>query len=126
MPEAAPTSATTAIAETKVPSPARPAAVTSRPPNQPKPAPRNVIFSVSAGHSREIVKGNIWLGVSYTSAGNRLEGWLWIAPARRTVWLRNTNTQQPIFFQAGHGTAELVVTRLTNNTITGYVVMPRS
>ncbi len=75
------------------------AAVTS--PTRPKlPTARGeVAFDVSQGHSRELVPGKIWFGLESADTSSRtVDGWLWVMPERRTIWLRNADAHQPVVF----------------------------
>jgi sortase A len=90
------------------------------------PAVRKVTFSVSANHSRELAPG-ISLGLTRTDvAGHRVDGWIWVMPDRKTIWLREQNAHQPlIFYGAQDGRRrELVITTVTRNSIGGYLILP--
>jgi sortase A len=87
---------------------------------------RRVSFSVSTQHSRELAPG-ISLGVTRTDATDRrVDGWMWVMPDRRTIWLRSQRARQPVvFYGAQDGRRrELVITAVTRNSIAGYLVVP--
>ena len=85
-----------------------------------------VDFEVTKNHSREVAPG-VSLGVTRTrTAYRRVDGWLWLLPDRRTLWVRNQNVQQPIIFysKADPRPYELVITQVSRNSVAGYVLMP--
>lgn len=86
---------------------------------------RRVDFRVAESHSRELLPG-ILLGISWTdAASHRANGWLWLADEHRTIWLRNQAARQPVFFGgAAGGRHELMITGITRNGATGYLLRP--
>jgi len=87
--------------------------------------PSRVSFSVMAGHSRELLPNKVWFGLS-RSEGDQADGWLWIAPERRTVWLRDAEQGQPIPFRNGNKEYQLVITKRSPGSVNGYIVAGRS
>lgn len=90
---------------------------------KPKLADNRVTFQVSLRHSRELAPG-ISMGVSDIDANrHRVNGWMWLMPDRRTIWLRNRGTNDPIVFYGFEDgkRRELVLTSVTRNSVTGYV-----
>jgi LPXTG-site transpeptidase (sortase) family protein len=91
------------------------------------PAVRRVAFSVSANHSRELTPG-ISLGLNRIDAAyQRVNGWMWVMPDRRTIWLRDQSVRQPVIFyryQDGRK-IELVITRVTKSSVAGYLLLPK-
>jgi sortase A len=87
---------------------------------------RRVTFEVSLGHSLQLVPG-ISIGLTGTNATHdRAEGWMWLAPDRRTVWLRNLSAHEPVTFY-GHQDGkkrELVMSCVTQKSVTGYLLLP--
>jgi len=84
---------------------------------------RMVAFEVDEGHSRELAPG-ISFGLSSTDAtGHLVNGWMWLMPDRRTIWLRNQNMDEPISFYCGHdgGRCELRITKVTSGRVAGYL-----
>lgn len=78
-------------------------------------------FSVAKRHSRQLAPG-ISLGVDETDAeGGRVNGWMWIMPDRRTIWLRDQPAQHPLIFYQSGERRELLITKVTSNSVTGYV-----
>jgi len=88
-------------------------------------AVRKVAFSLSANHSRELAPG-ISLGLTRTVAGHYADGWMWVMPDRRTIWLHDQSARQPVvFYGAQDGRRrELVITAVTKNSISGYLMLP--
>jgi LPXTG-site transpeptidase (sortase) family protein len=87
------------------------------------PVRHELSFMVAQGHSRELVPGKIWFGLSSADvADGSVNGWVWIMPERRTVWLRNVDAHRPvIFFQNGER-RELVITRVARTSASGYLL----
>jgi hypothetical protein len=107
------------------PSPTASASSTKTIKSKPKPVPGRVSFTVATNHSQQLAPG-ISLGVTSTDVGrHEMNGWMWLMPDRRTVWLRHRGTQDPLVFygyQDGKR-RKLVITRLTPNSVTGYLVL---
>ncbi len=101
--------------------------VTAPPPRPEPPQARNtnrVAFEVSSHHSRQLTTG-ISLGLTSTdSTGKSADGWMWVLPDRRTIWLRSLHVHEPlIFYEDSDGRRrELVLTVVSENTIRGYLV----
>lgn len=86
-----------------------------------------VAFEVSKNHSRELVPG-ISLGVTRTDVRYRkFDGWVWLLPDRRTVWVKGQGAQQPVVFYSklDHRPYELVITHVAGKSVAGYLVTPR-
>lgn len=86
-----------------------------------------VAFEVSKNHSRELVPG-ISLGVTRTDVRyRRFDGWVWLLPDRRTVWVRGQGAQQPVVFYSkrDHRPYELVITHVAGKSVAGYLLAPR-
>jgi hypothetical protein len=81
----------------------------------------NGFFSVVKHHSRELAPG-ISLGVDDTNVeGGQVNGWIWIMPDRRTIWLRDRPVQQPLIFYQSGERRELLITNVTSSAVTGYL-----
>jgi sortase A len=88
-------------------------------------APGKVIFNISTNHSRQLAPG-ISLGVTATDTRRqKMDGWVWLMPDRRTVWLRDQGTHGPFAFYGYESGKrhELVITRVTPSSVTGYLVL---
>jgi hypothetical protein len=100
------------------------------PPPEP-PRARNtsrVEFEVSSHHSRQLTTG-ISLGLNSTDSTDKsADGWMWVMPDRRTIWLRSLHVREPlIFYEDSDGRRrELVLTAVSENTIRGYLVTDNS
>ena len=93
-----------------------------------KLAVRRVDFEVTKNHSRQLAEG-ISLGITGTDVTHRnVNGWVWVLPDRRTIWLKNQNALQPIVFYGVRDSQkrELVITNVTRNSVTGYLLLPGS
>ena len=115
--------AETAVAEMKTPSP-EPDLPATPPPR--KPGARKVSFQVLQNHSRVLVPG-VSFGLSRADARRqRVDAWMWIAPERRTIWLRNQPAHAPEVFY-GHQDGrkrEVVITSITSSSVSGYLLLP--
>jgi sortase A len=88
-------------------------------------SPRRVSFSVPMNHSRQLAPG-ISLGVTATDTSRqRMDGWMWLMPDRRTVWLRDQGIKGPcVFYGYADGKRrELVITRVTSDSVMGYLML---
>ena len=104
----------------------------SKPTLPPRPAPieppptRNtnrVAFEVSSHHSRQLTTG-ISLGLTGTDSTDKsADGWMWVMPDRRTIWLRTLHVNEPlIFYEDSDGRRrELILTSISENSIRGYL-----
>lgn len=90
-----------------------------------KLAVKRVDFEVTKNHSRDLGDG-ISLSITGTNVSHRrVNGWMWVMPDRRTVWLHDQGAQQPVVFYARDGKRkELVITNVTRDSITGYLLLP--
>ena len=91
-----------------------------------KPGTTRVFFELSKNHSRQLSNG-ISLGLTgVEEASSRVNGWLWVMPDRRTIWLRGQKAREPVVFY-GHldgKRRELVITSVTRDSVTGYLIAP--
>jgi chaperonin cofactor prefoldin len=89
-------------------------------------AVKRVDFEVTKKHGTQVAPG-ISLQVDGTNVSyQRVDGSIWVIPERRTVFLRQLKTQEPVFlssFPDGR-TRELVITRVNKTGAVGYVLMP--
>lgn len=85
-----------------------------------------VTFQVSEGHSRTLAPG-ISFGLSWTDASrHRVNGWMWIMPDRRTIWLKNQDAREPIVFYSRQDgkRRELLITSVSRSSVTGRLLLP--
>ena len=87
---------------------------------------KRVTFEVNKAHSQQVSPG-ISLGLTgIEMARHRVNGWVWVMPDRRTIWLRDQSIRKPVVFY-GHldgKRRELVITNVTANSVTGYLLLP--
>lgn len=91
-----------------------------------KLAVKRVDFEVTRDHSQELAEG-VSLDITGTDISHRrVNGWMWIMPDRRTIWLRGQGAQQPVVFYGYHDgkRRELVITNVTKDSATGYLLLP--
>jgi sortase A len=91
-----------------------------------EPATKKIPFTITKDHSRQLAPG-ISLGVTGTDVrDHRVDGWMWLMPDRRTVWLRNQQAKQPVIFYSGPDgkKRELEITAVNQNSVTGFLVVP--
>ena len=89
---------------------------------------KRIAFEIRKNHSRELAPG-ISIGVTGTdAASHRVDGWMWVMPDRRTIWLRDHSAHEPVIFY-GHEDGkmrELVITSVAGNSVRGYLLSPES
>jgi hypothetical protein len=79
-------------------------------------------FDVPQGHSRELVPGKIWFGLSSTDPTiHTVDGWVWVMPERRTIWLRDVDVRHPFVFYQDGGKRELVFASVARNSTQIYL-----
>jgi predicted nucleic acid-binding Zn-ribbon protein len=87
---------------------------------------KRVDFEVTRNHTGPLT-GEISLSVTGTDVSHRrINGWMWVMPDRRTIWLHGQGAQQPVVFygyQDGKR-RELVITNVTRDSVTGYLLLP--
>jgi hypothetical protein len=84
-------------------------------------------FEATKNQSREVADG-ISLCIDNTDTEfHRVSGWIWIAGDHRTVWLRDQAAQEPVVFYGSQDgqKRELVITNVTDNSVTGYLLLPK-
>lgn len=80
-------------------------------------------FEIPKDHSRQLAPG-IWFGVTETNVeSHSVKGWMWLMPERKTIWLRDRSTDEPVvFYSARDGKRrELRVTKVLSGAVTGYL-----
>jgi hypothetical protein len=66
----------------------------------------------------------ISIGVDEIEADSHLvKGWLWVMPDRRTIWLKDQPPHEPLIFYQNGERRELMITRVTGDAITGYLLL---
>jgi len=87
-----------------------------------------VDFEVGTDYTREIAAG---VSLHLTDADvsfQRVKGWVWLLPDRKTLWVKQLGIQQPLRFYrkegTGDGAHELVITRVSKDGAAGYLLLP--
>jgi sortase A len=100
-----------------------PVVVAAQPVVRREPANHDIAFTVTEGHSRELVPGRIWMGLSSADSElNSINGWLWVMPDRHTIWLRDVDTHHPVVFYQNGQKREVVLTKVARASATGYLL----
>jgi len=89
---------------------------------------KRVDFEAGLNHSREVAPG-ITLQVNHTDVSyQRFDGWVFLMPDRRTVWVHSQNAQRPLVFYSKEDgrSREVVITRVTKYSVVGYVLVPEN
>jgi len=89
---------------------------------------QRVDFEAGVNHSKEVAPG-VTLQVSHTDvAYQRFQGWVFLMPDRRTVWLHDQGVQRPLVLYSAKDNrpVQLVVTRVTKYSVVGYLLIPES
>ncbi len=87
---------------------------------------RRVDFELAKEQTSELAPG-VSLRITKTDRRfQRVKGWLWLMPDRRTLWLRELGVQQPlVFYHKGSDQPnELVITRVAKDAVIGYLLLP--
>lgn len=87
---------------------------------------QRVDFELAEDRTQEVAPG---ISLRVTSADvsyQRVKGWLWLLPDRRTLWVRNLQAQQAlVFYLRGSETPhELVIPQVTRGGVAGYLLLP--
>jgi sortase A len=86
-----------------------------------------IYFEVPVKHSRTLAPG-ISLGVTDIDVASRtVDGWMWLMPDRRTIWLKRQYANSPLLFFGREDGRErdLVITSISKGVAKGYLVVPR-
>jgi sortase A len=87
------------------------------------PVHREIAFNVPERHSRELIPGKIWFGVSSADPiDHSVNGWIWMMPERRTIWLRDVDPRHPVVFYQDGEKRKLVITNVARNSAKGYLL----
>jgi sortase A len=90
-----------------------------------QPAPNKRSFTVSVHHSTQLAPG-ISIGIDEADLdGHFVNGWMWLMPDRRTIWLRHQSTLEPVvFYSYSEGMRrELRITQVTRDSVKGYLML---
>ena len=102
---------------------AAPNPVKGRPGGLPHQGVRKVFFRLAEGHSRTLIPG-ISLGLEWADSVNqRVNGWMWVMPDRRTIRVTGQHSGEPLVFY-GHEDGrrrELVITNIGRDWVSGYL-----
>lgn len=91
-------------------------------------ATKRIPFEAARNHVAALGDG-VSLRVSATDvAYRRVSGWMWLSSDARTIWLNHQSALEPVIFYGYRDGArrELVITNVTRNSVTGYLVVPAS
>jgi sortase A len=85
---------------------------------------KRVPFEVAMNHSRQLTPG-ISIGLTGADATRKtVDGWMWVMPERRTIWLHGQSARQPIVIYGADGERrEVVIDSVTRNSMRGYLVL---
>ncbi len=88
--------------------------------------PRRIDFEASRNHSQNLVPGVSLCVTGVDVAHRRVNGWMWIMPDRKTIWLRGQGALQPVvYYSAADGKRrEIVFTHVTRDGAVGYMLLP--
>jgi hypothetical protein len=85
-----------------------------------------VDFELAEDRTQELAPGISLRVTSANPAYQRVNGWLWLLPDRRTLWVRDLQAQQAlVFYLRGSDVPhELVITQMTKGGVAGYLLLP--
>jgi sortase A len=90
-------------------------------PAPPRAAPDRSAFVLTRRHSQQLAPG-ISLGIDEIDAEHeQVNGWLWIMPERRTLWLKDQAAHEPVIFYQDGERRELLITNVTSNSASGIL-----
>lgn len=87
---------------------------------------RRLDFELAKKNTRELAPG-VSLRVTGTDVRRQqIDGWVWLMPDRRTLWVRDLGLQQPLIFyhKDSDDPSQLVITRVTKDAVIGYLLLP--
>jgi sortase A len=87
---------------------------------------RKIAFEVTKDHNRRL-SSEISIGLTGTDVTDqRVNGWIWVMPDRRTIWLRNQKAREPLIFYPFQDGRErrLVITSVARKSVRGYLLLP--
>ena len=87
-----------------------------------------VDFEMDKNSTRELA-GGVSLRITSTNvAQQKVKGWMWLLPDRKTLWIRDLGIQQAYVFyrRDGSGPSELVITSVQDGGVSGYLLVPRA
>jgi sortase A len=95
------------------------------PPHAGRPTDRmntgNLTFNLMPHHSQQLAPG-ISIGIDEIDAGaGTVNGWVWLIPDRRTVWLRHQSAEEPLVFYSEGRRRELILTKISRESVSGRV-----
>lgn len=83
----------------------------------------SVGFTIPLNQSRELTDG-VSMGVESVDAiSGRVTGWMWIMPDRHTIWLKRQLVRDPITFTRAGKHREVMITRVTEREVSGYLLV---
>lgn len=89
-----------------------------------QPVTAKVNFSVANNHSRQLAPG-ISIGVSMVDPEDKVvDGWIWVMPDRRTVWMDHQTLHNPVVFYQDGKIRELILTSAGSDSAAGYLLIP--
>jgi hypothetical protein len=85
-----------------------------------------VDFEAAKNHDAEIAHGVALHLTGTDRAHQKFRGWIRIEGGRRTIWVRNHPAELPVVFypKAGGEAYELVVTKVSPDAVSGYLLVP--
>jgi hypothetical protein len=90
-------------------------------------AVRKIPFEATMYHSRDLGEG-ITLYIDNANPEHRsVSGWMFVMSDHRYLWLHDQSVQEPVIFYGNVDgqKRELVITNLTRNSVTGYLLLPK-
>lgn len=117
--ESQPTQLAHIVTDTKA---AEPQAGKADAPESEREQPRTSTVAIPIRHSRDLAPG---ISMGITSAdkhSQRVTGWMWVMPDRRTVWVRNQPIHKPVVFYRDGKRQEMIITGITNNSVTARLM----
>ncbi len=88
--------------------------------------PQRIDFEIAAHRSRELAEGISVCVTDTDIARRRVNGWIWVMPDRRSIFLRGQGALQPVTFypQSDGLRREIVFTNVGHDSVAGYLLLP--
>lgn len=83
-------------------------------------------FEVSRNRNRQLAPGVSMTVTGIDVAHRKINGWMWVMPDRKTIWLRDHGAMQPVVFYSSIDgkRREMVFTHVTRDAAVGYLLLP--
>lgn len=82
-----------------------------------------ISFQVMKRRSRQLAPGISFGVTDVDKIAKRVDGWIWVMPDKRTVWVRDQRLQDPVVFYQEGEMRELTIANINETSASGYLVL---